>query len=307
MNKDKQIINIKKTFDKGKNRNILLDLSYEVEKNTDLNGKVKILDRCFNRITYNADISNMVSIIKTIFEDVKEEKIRIVLSKNEKIDELVMYYNNRLSKYVSNEVFDNKEELLFSYNYNNGVDIKLTNKNKRLFDYTANDLSSKITNRMFKVENLVKGDLKINLRRDDRYLVKLYEVMYDKKLDFNNPNMENIFISSLYLASENGVLMPDFIYFFKNSADKNGNILANRISDDNVSGLLLFDSIDTSDIRLSKDTMELLKELGSVLKGKEDKVVKIANTIYDDKYRRDFRNSYYNTDLVNKIKILIKE
>lgn len=307
MNKDKQIINIKKTFDKGKNRNILLDLSYEVEKNTDLNEKVKILDRCFNRITYNADISNMVSIIKTIFEDVKEEKIRIVLSKNEKIDELVMYYNNRLSRYVSNEVFDNKEELLFSYNYNNGVDIKLTNKNKRLFDYTANDLSSKITNRMFKVENLVKGDLKINLRRDDRYLVKLYEVMYDKKLDFNNPNMENIFISSLYLASENGVLMPDFIYFFKNSADKNGNILANRISDDNVSGLLLFDSIDTSDIRLSKDTMELLKELGSVLKGKEDKVVKIANTIYDDKYRRDFRNSYYNTDLVNKIKILIKE
>lgn len=307
MNKDKQIINIKKTFDKGKNRNILLDLSYEVEKNTDLNGKVKILDRCFNRITYNADISNMVSIIKTIFEDVKEEKIRIVLSKNEKIDELVMYYNNRLSKYVSNEVFDNKEELLFSYNYNNGVDIKLTNKNKRLFDYTANDLSSKITNRMFKVENLLKGDLKINLRRDDRYLVKLYEVMYDKKLDFNNPNMENIFISSLYLASENGVLMPDFIYFFKNSADKNGNILANRISDDNVSGLLLFDSIDTSDIRLSKDTMELLKELGSVLKGKEDKVVKIANTIYDDKYRRDFRNSYYNTDLVNKVKILIKE
>lgn len=307
MNKDKQIINIKKTFDKGKNRNILLDLSYEVEKNTDLNEKVKILDRCFNRITYNADISNMVSIIKTIFEDVKEEKIRIVLSKNEKIDELVMYYNNRLSKYVSNEVFDNKEELLFSYNYNNGVDIKLTNKNKRLFDYTANDLSSKITNRMFKVENLLKGDLKINLRRDDRYLVKLYEVMYDKKLDFNNPNMENIFISSLYLASENGVLMPDFIYFFKNSADKNGNILANRISDDNVSGLLLFDSIDTSDIRLSKDTMELLKELGSVLKGKEDKVVKIANTIYDDKYRRDFRNSYYNTDLVNKIKILIKE
>ncbi len=307
MNKDKQIINIKKTFDKGKNRNILLDLSYEVEKNTDLNGKVKILDRCFNRITYNADISNMVSIIKTIFEDVKEEKIRIVLSKNEKIDELVMYYNNRLSKYVSNEVFDNKEELLFSYNYNNGVDIKLTNKNKRLFDYTANDLSSKITNRMFKVENLVKGDLKINLRRDDRYLVKLYEVMYDKKLDFNNPNMENIFISSLYLASENGVLMPDFIYFFKNSADKNGNILANRISDDNVSGLLLFDSIDTSDIRLSKDTMELLKELGSVLKGKEDKVVKIANTIYDDKYRRDFRNSYYNTDLVNKVKFLIKE
>ena len=307
MNKDKQIINIKKTFDKGKNRNILLDLSYEVEKNTDLNGKVKILDRCFNRITYNADISNMVSIIKTIFEDVKEEKIRIVLSKNEKIDELVMYYNNRLSRYVSNEVFDNKEELLFSYNYNNGVDIKLTNKNKRLFDYTANDLSSKITNRMFKVENLLKGDLKINLRRDDRYLVKLYEVMYDKKLDFNNPNMENIFISSLYLASENGVLMPDFIYFFKNSADKNGNILANRISDDNVSGLLLFDSIDTSDIRLSKDTMELLKELGSVLKGKEDKVVKIANTIYDDKYRRDFRNSYYNTDLVNKIKILIKE
>lgn len=306
MNKDKQIINIKKTFDKGKNRNILLDLSYEVEKNTDLNGKVKILDRCFNRITYNADISNMVSIIKTIFEDVKEEKIRIVLSKNEKIDELVMYYNNRLSKYVSNEVFDNKEELLFSYNYNNGVDIKLTNKNKRLFDYTANDLSSKITNRMFKVENLLKGDLKINLRRDDRYLVKLYEVMYDKKLDFNNPNMENIFISSLYLASENGVLMPDFIYFFKNSADKNGNILANRISDDNVSGLLLFDSIDTSDIRLSKDTMELLKELGSVLKGKEDKVVKIANTIYDDKYRRDFRNSYYNTDLVNKVKILIK-
>lgn len=307
MNKDKQIINIKKTFDKGKNRNILLDLSYEVEKNTDLNGKVKILDRCFNRITYSADISNMVSIIKTIFEDVKEEKIRIVLSKNEKIDELVMYYNNRLSKYVSNEVFDNKEELLFSYNYNNGVDIKLTNKNKRLFDYTANDLSSKITNRMFKVENLVKGDLKINLRRDDRYLVKLYEVMYDKKLDFNNPNMENIFISSLYLASENGVLMPDFIYFFKISADKNGNILANRISDDNVSGLLLFDSIDTSDIRLSKDTMELLKELGSVLKGKEDKVVKIANTIYDDKYRRDFRNSYYNTDLVNKVKILIKE
>lgn len=307
MNKDKQIINIKKTFDKGKNRNILLDLSYEVEKNTDLNEKVKILDRCFNRITYNADISNMVSIIKTIFEDVKEEKIRIVLSKNEKIDELVMYYNNRLSRYVSNEVFDNKEELLFSYNYNNGVDIKLTNKNKRLFDYTANDLSSKITNRMFKVENLLKGDLKINLRRDDRYLVKLYEVMYDKKLDFNNPNMENIFISSLYLASENGVLMPDFIYFFKNSADKNGNILANRISDDNVSGLLLFDSIDTSDIRLSKDTMELLKELGSVLKGKEDKVVKIANTIYDDKYRRDFRNSYYNTDLVNKIKILIKE
>lgn len=307
MNKDKQIINIKKTFDKGKNRNILLDLSYEVEKNTDLNGKVKILDRCFNRITYNADISNMVSIIKTIFEDVKEEKIRIVLSKNEKIDELVMYYNNRLSKYVSNEVFDNKEELLFSYNYNNGVDIKLTNKNKRLFDYTANDLSSKITNRMFKVENLLKGDLKINLRRDDRYLVKLYEVMYDKKLDFNNPNMENIFISSLYLASENGVLMPDFIYFFKNSADKNGNILANRISDDNVSGLLLFDSIDTSDIRLSKDTMELLKELGSVLKGKEDKVVKIANTIYDDKYRRDFRNSYYNTDLVNKVKFLIKE
>ena len=266
MNKDKQIINIKKTFNKGKNRNILLDLSYEVEKNTDLNGKVKILDRCFNRITYNADISNMVSIIKTIFEDVKEEKIRIVLSKNEKIDELVMYYNNRLSKYVSNEVFDNKEELLFSYNYNNGVDIKLTNKNKRLFDYTANDLSSKITNRMFKVENLVKGDLKINLRRDDRYLVKLYEVMYDKKLDFNNPNMENIFISSLYLASENGVLMPDFIYFFKISADKNGNILANRISDDNVSGLLLFDSIDTSDIRLSKDTMELLKELGSVFK-----------------------------------------
>ena len=307
MNKDKQIINIKKTFDKGKNRNILLDLSYEVEKNTDLNEKVKILDRCFNRITYNADISNMVSIIKTIFEDVKEEKIRIVLSKNEKIDELVMYYNNRLSKYVSNEVFDNKEELLFSYNYNNGVDIKLTNKNKRLFDYTANDLSSKITNRMFKVENLLKGDLKINLRRDDRYLVKLYEVMYDKKIDFNNPNMENIFISSLYLASENGVLMPDFIYFFKISADKNSNILANRISDDNVSGLLLFDSIDTSDIRLSKDTMELLKELGSVLKGKEDKVVKIANTIYDDKYRRDFRNSYYNTDLVNKIKILIKE
>ncbi len=307
MNKDKQIINIKKTFDKGKNRNILLDLSYEVEKNANLNGKVKILDRCFNRITYNADISNMVSIIKTIFEDVKEEKIRIVLSENEKIDELVMYYNNRLSRYVNNEVFDNKEELLFSYNYNNGVDVKLTNKNKRLFDYNANDLSSKITNRMFKVENLLKGNLKINLRRDDRYLVKLYEVMYDKKLDFNNPNMENIFISSLYLASENGVLMPEFIYFFKISADKNSNVLANRISDDNVSGLLLYDNIDTSDIRLSKDTMKLLKELGSVLKGKEDKVVKIANLIYDDKYRRDFRNTYYDTDLVNKVKFLIKE
>ena len=307
MNKDKQIINIKKTFDKGKNRNILLDLSYEVEKNANLNGKVKILDRCFNRITYNADISNMVSIIKTIFDGVKEEKIRIVLSENEKIDELVMYYNNRLSRYVNNEVFDNKEELLFSYNYNNGVDVKLTNKNKRLFDYNANDLSSKITNRMFKVENLLKGDLKINLRRDDRYLVKLYEVMYDKKLDFNNPNMENIFISSLYLASENGVLMPEFIYFFKISADKNSNVLANRISDDNVSGLLLYDNINTSDIRLSKDTMKLLKELGSVLKGEEDKVVKIANLIYDDKYRRDFRNTYYDTDLVNKVKFLIKE
>lgn len=290
-------IKINKKYFKGNEKYIIVDLTYETEDEKNIKEKFNILDRCMNNLSYNTSIYEAVSIIRTIFREYKEIDLKLTCVNKDKINSLVKYKNNKLIKYSSTKEVENNSEITFDYYYSSGINSKfngsidLLEKNK-----TSEYFNSELT--LLKILNNNPINFIQRLSFEELYIVKLYEIMYNKKIDFNIENMPNILSSSLFLLQESGVVLPGNIYFTKTNSKLYSIELNNYISK-----LMLFEDIDTSKYNLPNSNNELIKSIGNLVKNHEKDVPKIASKIYDEKYR----NSPRNKDLLEEqIKRLVK-
>lgn len=290
-------IKINKKYFKGNESYIIVDLTYETEDEKIIKEKFNILDRCMNNLSYNTSIYEAVSIIRTIFKDYKEIDLKLTCVNKDKINSLVKYKNNKLIKYSSTKEVENNSEITFDYYYSSGINSKfngsidLLEKNK-----TSEYFNSELT--LLKILNNNPINFIQRLSFEELYIVKLYEIMYNKKIDFNIENMPNILSSSLFLLQESGVVLPGNIYFTKTSSKLYSIELNNYISK-----LMLFEDIDTSKYNLPNSNNELIKSISNLVKNHEKDVPKIASKIYDEKYRNSPRN---NALLEEQIKRLVK-
>lgn len=290
-------IKINKKYFKGNEKYIIVDLTYETEDEKIIKEKFNILDRCMNNLSYNTSIHEAVSIIRTIFKDYKEIDLKLTCVNKNKINSLVKYKNNKLIKYSSTKELENNSEITFDYYYSSGINSKfngsidLLEKNK-----TSEYFNSELT--LLKILNNNPINFIQRLSYEELYIVKLYEIMYNKKIDFNIENMPNILSSSLFLLQESGVVLPGNIYFTKTNSKLYSIELNNYISK-----LMLFEDIDTSKYNLPNSNNELIKSIGNLVKNHEKDVPKIASKIYDEKYRNSPRN---NDLLEEQIKRLVK-
>lgn len=290
-------IKINKKYFKGNEKYIIVDLTYETEDEKIIKEKFNILDRCMNNLSYNTSIHEAVSIIRTIFKDYKEIDLKLTFVNKNKINSLVKYKNNKLIKYSSTKELENNSEITFDYYYSSGINSKfngsidLLEKNK-----TSEYFNSELT--LLKILNNNPINFIQRLSFEELYIVKLYETMYNKKIDFNIENMPNILNSSLFLLQESGVVLPGNIYFTKTNSKLYSIELNNYISK-----LMLFENIDTSKYNLPNSNNELIKSIGNLVKNHEKDVPKIASKIYDEKYRNSPRN---NDLLEEQIKRLVK-
>ena len=290
-------IKINKKYFKGNEKYIIVDLTYETEDEKIIKEKFNILDRCMNNLSYNTSIHEAVSIIRTIFKDYKEIDLKLTCVNKNKINSLVKYKNNKLIKYSSTKELENNSEITFDYYYSSGINFKfngsidLLEKNK-----TSEYFNSELT--LLKILNNNPINFIQRLSYEELYIVKLYETMYNKKIDFNIENMPNILSSSLFLLQESGVVLPGNIYFTKTNSKLYSIELNNYISK-----LMLFEDIDTSKYNLPNSNNELIKSIGNLVKNHEKDVPKIASKIYDEKYRNSPRN---NDLLEEQIKRLVK-
>ncbi len=290
-------IKINKKYFKGNEKYIIVDLTYETEDEKIIKEKFNILDRCMNNLSYNTSIHEAVSIIRTIFKDYKEIDLKLTCVNKNKINSLVKYKNNKLIKYSSTKELENNSEITFDYYYSSGINSKfngsidLLEKNK-----TSEYFNSELT--LLKILNNNPINFIQRLSFEELYIVKLYETMYNKKIDFNIENMPNILNSSLFLLQESGVVLPGNIYFTKTNSKLYSIELNNYISK-----LMLFEDIDTSKYNLPNSNNELIKSIGNLVKNHEKDVPKIASKIYDEKYRNSPRN---NDLLEEQIKRLVK-
>lgn len=290
-------IKINKKYFKGNEKYIIVDLTYETEDEKNIKKKFNILDRCMNNLSYNTSIYEAVSIIRTIFREYKEIDLKLTCVDKDKINSLVKYKNNKLIKYSSTKEVENNSEITFDYYYNSGINSKfngsidLLEKNK-----TSEYFNSELT--LLKILNNNPINFIQHLSFEELYIVKLYETMYNKKIDFNIENMPNILSSSLFLLQESGVVLPGNIYFTKTSSKLYSIELNNYISK-----LMLFEDIDTSKYNLPNSNNELIKSISNLVKNHEKDVPKIASKIYDEKYRNSPRN---NALLEEQIKRLVK-
>lgn len=290
-------IKINKKYFKGNEKYIIVDLTYETEDEKIIKEKFNILDRCMNNLSYNTSIYEAVSIIRTIFKDYKEIDLKLTCVNKNKINSLVKYKNNKLIKYSSTKEVENNSEITFDYYYSSGINSKfngsidLLEKNK-----TSEYFNSELT--LLKILNNNPINFIQRLSYEELYIVKLYETMYNKKIDFNIENMPNILSSSLFLLQESGVVLPGNIYFTKTNSKLYSIELNNYISK-----LMLFEDIDTSKYNLPNSNNELIKSIGNLVKNHEKDVPKIASKIYDEKYRNSPRN---NALLEEQIKRLVK-
>ena len=289
-------IKINKKYFKGNEKYINVDLTYN-DSDKDITKEISILDRCMNNLSYNTSIYEAVSIIRTIFKDYKEIDLKLTYVNKDKINSLVKYKNNKLIKYSSTKEVENNSEITFDYYYSSGINSKfngsidLLEKNK-----TSEYFNSELT--LLKILNNNPINFIQRLSFEELYIVKLYETMYNKKIDFNIENMPNILSSSLFLLQESGVILPGNIYFTKTNSKLYSIELNNYISK-----LMLFEDIDTSKYNLPNSNNELIKSIGNLVKNHEKDVPKIASKIYDEKYR----NSPRNKDLLEEqIKRLVK-
>lgn len=290
-------IKINKKYFKGNEKYIIVDLTYETEDEKIIKEKFNILDRCMNNLSYNTSIHEAVSIIRTIFKDYKEIDLKLTCVNKDKINSLVKYKNNKLIKYSSTKELENNSEITFDYYYSSGINsrfngsIDLLEKNK-----TSEYFNSELT--LLKILNNNPINFIQRLSFEELYIVKLYETMYNKKIDFNIENMPNILSSSLFLLQESGVVLPGNIYFTKTNSKLYSIELNNYISK-----LMLFEDIDISKYNLPNSNNELIKSIGNLVKNHEKDVPKIASKIYDEKYRNSPRN---NDLLEEQIKRLVK-
>ena len=290
-------IKINKKYFKGNEKYIIVDLTYETEDEKIIKEKFNILDRCMNNLSYNTSIYEAVSIIRTIFKDYKEIDLKLTYVNKDKINSLVKYKNNKLIKYSSTKEVENNSEITFDYYYSSGINSKfngsidLLERNK-----TSEYFNSELT--LLKILNNNPINFIQRLSFEELYIVKLYEIMYNKKIDFDIENMPNILSSSLFLLQESGVVLPGNIYFTKTNSKLYSIELNNYISK-----LMLFDTIDTSKYNLPNSNNELIKSIGNLVKNHEKDVPKIASKIYDEKYRNSPRN---NALLEEQIKRLVK-
>ena len=290
-------IKINKKYFKGNEKYIIVDLTYEIEDEKIIKEKFNILDRCMNNLSYNTSIHEAVSIIRTIFKDYKEIDLKLTCVNKNKINSLVKYKNNKLIKYSSTKELENNSEITFDYYYSSGINSKfngsidLLEKNK-----TSEYFNSELT--LLKILNNNPINFIQRLSFEELYIVKLYEAMYNKKIDFNIENMPNILSSSLFLLQESGVVLPGNIYFTKTNSKLYSIELNNYISK-----LMLFEDIDISKYNLPNSNNELIKSIGNLVKNHEKDVPKIASKIYDEKYRNSPRN---NDLLEEQIKRLVK-
>ena len=243
-------IKINKKYFKGNEKYIIVDLTYETEDEKIIKEKFNILDRCMNNLSYNTSIYEAVSIIRTIFKDYKEIDLKLTCVNKNKINSLVKYKNNKLIKYSSTKEVENNSEITFDYYYSSGINSKfngsidLLEKNK-----TSEYFNSELT--LLKILNNNPINFIQRLSFEELYIVKLYETMYNKKIDFNIENMPNILSSSLFLLQESGVILPGNIYFTKTNSKLYSIELNNYISK-----LMLFEDIDTSKYNLPNSNNE---------------------------------------------------
>lgn len=185
-----------------------------VNNNVDLDKIEMLLDNFINNHKHNCMEEN-VKIVRTILKDLGEKSL-VIFCHDEKITEVVKYYNDNLILYEKEKIEEGIEyynRYKIKYDPTSGIKLEYNNREINIDDYSCVKLVSKeITEIMEKIYYL-KNVKSINLNRNDKIIIEIYRLFYNENPDFSSKDINIKVQTMMSILSEFGVVLYDYSGF----------------------------------------------------------------------------------------------
>lgn len=258
----------------------------EIENNYD--NLTNIINKLFNSTNidkYFEDINLLITDIRKILIDFKEVELNVEITKNNKKTNLIMIKNKKVVEYISvNPLINDNEE--FEFNFYKGkittnIDCSLKNT-KKILDIMNNEIKQ--------IEKINKMELqKPNIYRNEKTIIKLYKLFYDRDIDFSSDTVYNELCIMLLILNRYDISTSEIYYEIVNNK-----ILSSEIAD-LVNRLKYYGKITDNSVEIRKDIIKIIEiiksEINNLIETKNyDELNKIAICSY-------FTDSYTSSDV----------
>ena len=275
--------------------------------NIDLN-KIEISLNNFISNHKHNNIIECVTILRTILENC-EEKSLIISYQNDKEKELVEYNKTNLVLYE-------KSDATSTIKYEDKCDTKLDYSNNKLnlSNYSDIESVSKKINAIAEKIYYLKNAKAITLDKDDKLLIEIYKLFYDKNPNFSNKDINTKIQTMIFILNEFGIVLENDYKFNMYSEDKIPSSLNLRKRVNKLYPLGRINNI-LDDIKLSTEYKKIIKIIKETIKeGLNDKqnfdeeIIKISRNIYREKYQISYKDKRNNkqSDEITKSKKLVR-
>lgn len=258
----------------------------EIENNYD--NLTNIINKLFNSTNidkYFEDINLLITDIRKILIDFKEVELNVEITKNNKKTNLIMIKNKKVVEYISvNPLINDNEE--FEFNFYKGkittnIDCSLKNT-KKILDIMNNEIKQ--------IEKINKMELqKPNIYRNEKTIIKLYKLFYDRDIDFSSDTVYNELCIMLLILNRYDISTSEIYYEIVNNK-----ILSSEIAD-LLNRLKYYGKITDNSVEIRKDIIKIIEiiksEINNLIETKNyDELNKIAICSY-------FTDPYTSSDV----------
>lgn len=272
-----------------------IEIRYEgIPLNKDVD-TIKI-EELLNDFIDNENHTNMirnVSFLRTLLKDF-EEKLLVVYYKDDKGSELVKYDNSNLFLFQKsqtnndNDKFENRYNIKYNPPYGINIDYKVTEAelNNSSNSQTVSENISKIMDHIYKLKNIHA----IELDRDSKVLVEIYQLFYNENPDFSDRSITVKVQTMMSILAEFGINLGED-YSFINLPKLNMPLSLNLV--ELVKKLYPFGKINAvvDPVKLAEEPTNIIKIVGEAIReaiknvdDKDEALEKISQIIYASRY-----------------------
>lgn len=258
------------------------------ENKNDDNNVVNIINNIFKKDSvekYYNDVNLFVTDIRKILVDFNELELDIEIYKNNEKTTEIKIKDKKVIKYKSvNDLVINGEKFIFNFSNNKIItnfDCSLKNT-KKILDIMNNEIKQ--------IEKINKMELqKPNIYRNEKTIIKLYKLFYDRDIDFSSDTVYNELCIMLLILNRYDISTSEIYYEIVNNK-----ILSSEIAD-LVNQLKYYGKITDNSVEIRKDIIKIIEiiksEINNLIETKNyDELNKIAICSY-------FTDPYTSSDV----------
>lgn len=292
-------INISKTLQKDNGDYVEIRYDGTLKNSTIDLDKIKILVNNFLKNYSNNNVVEDVTAIRTIFRDC-DEKSLTVFYQNESFSELVKYDDSSLIEYEKNS--KNSPKCKFRYEKSSGISINYNNREFDSYDYSTvkkmNSEMLEMLNQVYYLNNIKE----IVLDRDDKALIEVYKLFYNKNINFCSSDI-NVEVQSMFsiLAGFGVSLSADSGFTLSEKMPISLN-LEQRIRRLYPLGEV---SAISAEIKLDGNFQKIIETVGKSIndfivnkENKDEILINVSRTIYANRYCLQFDGNIENISRV---------